>query len=694
MLLYFKRSIFTRLAMILLMLTAITSQAQMRPKVAVVLAGGGAKGVAHISALKTIEAAGIPIDMVVGTSMGSIIGGMYCIGYSPDSMLTICSSEDWVQLIMDNPDYGNNSLTAKKENEKYLFRMAIDQERTVSDTGRGGVIAGRNVMRFFRDLMRDIPDSIDFNDLPIPFACVATNAVTGEPKVFHHGNLPSCIRASMAIPTVFTPMKIGSEVFIDGGIVNNFPVDVARQMGADIVIGVDLITPGDNAALTNSAVDILLHCIDLVSMDRYRANIASCDIYMPIDVSGYTAASFNATAIDTLIQRGFHDSELKAQALDSLFTKLNLILPPLRTRIGEYSFATVLDPSHANAVQPHHNVFSTFRRNYRNGAINLGGRFDNQEYASILMGLTVNLDQRHNTVLNLRGRLGQRIGLTADYSTRTLGTQRMGYRYSFIHRDLNYYYHGSKAAQVTSNMHDLQLYFTQVWHSIQYRFGAKYVMHHYNDALYSTSLAVKPELGWENYWSYFIEGEFNSFDQQYFPTVGQQLVMSGDVISDNLYEFEGHTPFPILSLRYQVAYSPTDQFTFIPHLQARAICSGDATRPWALANVVGGFSPGMQVSHQLTMAGIPYMELVPTDGIGILGITARHELLRNNFVTLKADVATMVNKLRLLLDSESLTWGVQAGYSIKTPAGPVSLDFHWNEHTDRFNITFNAGYFF
>lgn len=663
-----------------------------RPKVAVVLAGGGAKGIAHIAALKTIEQAGIPIDMVVGTSMGSIIGAMYCIGYSPDSMTTICASNDWIQLIMDNPSYGDNTLTAKKDNENYLLRMAIDQERSLSDTGRGGVIVGRNVMQFFRQVSHVIPDSVDFNDLPIPFACVATNAVTGQMKVFHSGNLPQCIRASMAIPSVFTPMKIDGEVYIDGGVVNNFPVDVARQMGADIVIGVDLVTPSDNGTLTNSAVDILLHCIDLVSMDRYQANIKSCDIYMPIDVSGYTAASFTAQSIDTLMQRGAEYSQLKAPALDSLFYQLRMIAPAMRTRIGEYTFATVKDEQ-AESHNLNHTL-ATLRRNYKNGAISLGGRFDNEEYASILLGLQINLGTRRNSTLSLKGRLGQRFGITADLNTVTFGTQRIGYRYSFMHRDLSYYYHDYKAAQVTSNFHDMEVYFTQVWHKVLYRFGASYQMHHYLDALYNTNLEIKPDLGWERYWTYFIEGEYNSLDQQYFPQRGQQLLMSADIISNNLIDLDGHSLYPIFSLQYQKVFSPNSHLTFIPHVEGRAICSNRDSRPWALANVVGGFASGMQIRHQLTMAGNPILEIVPTQGVGVIGLTARQRLFQTHYITLRTDVATMADKLSNILDEESLTWGIQAGYSIKTAAGPVSIDFHWNEHTEKFNISLNAGYYF
>lgn len=664
-----------------------------RPKVAVVLAGGGAKGVAHISALKAIEEAGLPVDMVVGTSMGSIIGAMYCVGYSPDSMLTICASEDWMQLIMDNPDYGDESLTAKKENEKYLIRMAIDQERTMSETSRGGVIAGRNVMRFFRSLTRHLPDSIDFNELPIPFACVATNSTTGQMKVFHSGNLPQCLRASMAIPTVFTPNKIGNQVYIDGGVCNNFPVDVARQMGADIVIGVDLVTPG--ASEPTSAVDILLHCIDLVSQDRYNQNIQACDIYIPIDVTGYTAASFTHEAIDTLIVRGQKYSALKRPSLDSLYQQLELLVPPLRTRIGEYSFARVIHHEHHS----HHgersdNPIATLARNYKNGAVSLGGRFDNIEYASILLGLRINLDPRNHTLLNFTARLGERIDFRTDLKTRILGTQNIGIRYNFRHRDLAYDHRGKYAAQVASNYHGLDLYFDQVWRKIQYRFGLKYRMHHYRDVLVDPELDLRPDSGWERYWAYYIESEYNSLDQQYFPNSGQQVLLTANVISDNFYEYEGHTLFPIVNFYYQAALQAGQHLTFLPHVQARVILSGDASRPWAQANVVGGLSRGMQVSHQLTMAGIPYMEIIPGDGVGIVGLTARRHLFNTHYVSLTGDVATMTNKITNAFDAESITWGIQAGYSIKTPAGPVSLDFHWNEHTEKFNITFNAGYYF
>lgn len=682
----------TLLSIILTLVTTLT-WAQSRPKVAVVLAGGGAKGMAHISALKTIEEAGLPIDMIVGTSMGSIIGGMYCMGYSPDSMLTICGNNDWVQLVMDNPDYGDNSLTAKKENEKYLLRMHIDQERRSSDVGRGGVIAGRNVMRFFHDMMHGLPDSLDFNDLPIPFACVATNAVTGEMQVFHSGNLAQCIRASMAIPSVFTPMKINGDVYIDGFVVDNFPVDVAKQMGADIVIGVDLVTPTTDNDLANSAVDILLHCIDLVSMERYQQNIASCDIYMPIDVTGYSAASFTSQAIDTFIQRGAYYSQLKAHELDSLRTVLALDEEPVRTRIGDYSFATVINP--LRSQEPHRETaLATIKRNYRNGAINLGARFDNQEHAAIQFGLLINLNQKNSTLLNLKGRLGQRMGFTADLATQTIGTQRMGFRYNYQNRDLNFYYKGEKAAQVSSNLHDLQLYFTQVWHSVQYRFGAKYQMHHYTDVLHSPDFEYIPETGWTRYWSYFIESEYNSLDQQYFPNSGQQVLVGLDVISDNLYEYQGKSLFPIVRIGYQSIFSPTDRLTFIPHLMARAIFKGDASCPWPMATVVGGFSPRLQISHQLTMAGMPYMEVIPEDGVGILGLSARHRIFSNHYIHMRADVATMANKARLLLDSESITWGVQAGYHIRTAVGPVALDFHWNDRTDHFGVSFNAGYYF
>lgn len=667
--------------------------AQDRPKVAVVLAGGGAKGVAHISALKTIEDAGIPIDMVVGTSMGSIIGGMYCVGYSPDSMRTIVGSNDWIKLIMDNPDYGNPHVSARMDDENYIFRMAIDHKDRSQSGGRAGVIQGRNVMKFFKSLTNHIPDSISFSDLPVQFACVATNAFTGEPKVFTEGNLPRSIRASMAIPTVFTPISINGSSYIDGGIADNFPVDVARSLGADIVIGVNLVIPTTEEELTNSAVDILMNVFDLNSRDILAKNIKDADIYIPIDVTGYSAASFTQEAMDTLIQRGVYYSELKKDELLALHDSLHLEEPVHRIRLGEYSFAF------DNTESSYHKnpSIKKMKENYNSSSINFGARFDSDEYASLTANGRFLMNHKHTTVLDATIRLGQRIGFSADISTKTIGSHRLGAYYQYMHRDMPYYYKGDKAGQIDSSWNLLGIYGTQEFKKIQYSYGLDFDMHHYHDVLSSIKI-LEEELyfkKYERYYTYYIDAEYNSLNRQYFSSKGQQLYILGELLSTNLYSYDHGNMIPVLSGFWQKAISFGNRFTIRPHVSARYIYKNvERDMPFAALGIIGGFHRSMQVEQQMTMAGLSHMEVITSNYSTIAGLTLQERILKNHFACLRFDASSTCSKMEDAFSDESLNWGIQGSYSVRTAIGPITVAAGYNSLSGSFDMTFNAGYCF
>ena len=208
------------------------------PRVAVVLSGGGAKGVAHISALKVIEEVGIPVDYVVGTSMGSIIGGLYAIGYSPTQLDSLVRSQDWEWLLSDKPKRDYRTLTEQENEVRYI--LSVPMTRKGSLLKPESLARGQNIGDMFAALTIGFHDSIDFRRLPVPFACIATDITDGSEVILNRGVLAEAMRASMAIPGVFSPVRKDGMILVDGGLVNNFPVDVARNMGADIVIGVDV----------------------------------------------------------------------------------------------------------------------------------------------------------------------------------------------------------------------------------------------------------------------------------------------------------------------------------------------------------------------------------------------------------------------------------------------------------------------
>ena len=239
-----------------------TAQPGPRKKVGVVLSGGGAKGMAHIGALKVIEEAGIPIDYVVGTSMGSIIGGLYSIGYTPEQMDSMVRRQDWSFLLSDKIPRSEQNMAEREASEKYVFSLPFGKNAKTQAVG--GLIKGQNLANLFSELTVGYHDSIDFNKLPIPFACVSENIVNGNEVNFHKGVLATAMRASMAIPGVFTPVRLDSMVLVDGGVVNNYPVNVARAMGADIIIGVDVQNDLKPANELNSTGSILGQLINLM----------------------------------------------------------------------------------------------------------------------------------------------------------------------------------------------------------------------------------------------------------------------------------------------------------------------------------------------------------------------------------------------------------------------------------------------
>ncbi len=285
-----------------------------RPKVGVVLGGGGAKGASHIGVLKYIEEMGIPVDYVAGTSMGSIIGGLYAIGYTPDELTQLISQMDWNAYIGNKIDRTLMSDEVRKRNSTTLFNIPFglknlfDQDPNSKLIGQlpSAYVNNSSLINLFNDLCIGYQEDMDFNDLPIPFACVSTDLITGQEVVLHSGNVPTAMRASMAIPGVFAPVTYGDMILIDGGLVNNFPADVLHDMGADIIIGVEVamernVSPNDLKSLPQ----VLSRLVSNSTNMKREENRALCNIYITPEVSDFGMLSFTPSAIDTLVERGY-----------------------------------------------------------------------------------------------------------------------------------------------------------------------------------------------------------------------------------------------------------------------------------------------------------------------------------------------------------------------------------------------------
>ncbi|HET9047275.1 MAG TPA: patatin-like phospholipase family protein, partial [Casimicrobiaceae bacterium] len=289
-----------------------------RPKVCLVLSGGGARGLAHIGVLKVLDELRVPIDCIAATSMGAIVGGLSASGMSPLEMQERLAKVDWSSLFSDSPPRRDLDIRRKIEDA----RFPIPLEFGFSDGGvhlAKGAIAGGNLELYLHELTRRADALPNFDRLPTPFRAVATNMVTGEKHVFDSGPLYVALRASMSVPGLFTPMEVDNQIFGDGGLVDNLPVDIVRQMGADVIIAVNIGTPLMSAEQLQSIVGLTAQSLNILTQQNVRASIAVLrqgpHVLISPELGKLTFADFSSAT--KLVELGESAARAQAAALST-----------------------------------------------------------------------------------------------------------------------------------------------------------------------------------------------------------------------------------------------------------------------------------------------------------------------------------------------------------------------------------------
>jgi len=278
-----------------------------RPKIGIALAGGGALGFAHLGVLKVIDSLDIPIDYVAGTSMGGLIGGLYAMGYEVDSMISIIKKIDWQDIFSDQ--IPREDLPYYEKLKVGRYGLILDLEG-ITPKLPSGLIAGQKIQSFFLSLTYPYESLNDFDSLAVPFRCVAADLITGNEVVLRNGSLALALRATMSIPSAFKPIDRGDSLLIDGGLINNFPVDVIKEMGSDVTIGLNLSTGKKTKEGMQSFLNIMDRTLDLPRMARLNENIDLADIYIEADVSNHSFADFTEENMRSVYKRG-HDAAIK-----------------------------------------------------------------------------------------------------------------------------------------------------------------------------------------------------------------------------------------------------------------------------------------------------------------------------------------------------------------------------------------------
>jgi len=288
-----------------------------RPTVALVLAGGGARGTAHIGVMKFLEEKGIPIDFVAGTSMGGLMGGLYSMGYSADEIDQLIRGINWDVMMSDEIPMEYYSYDQKRYKSTYLISFPFDRNK-FSKSLPTGVKNGLNIYNMMSTVSVGYQGDLDFMNLPIPFCCVAAEIATQKEKHWTSGSLISALRSTMSILGYFRPVRVDSMILSDGGTKNNFPVDVAKAAGADIIIGVELYMPREHSEINNIA-DVLLQTTQYSgSLEAHNRAMKNSTVYITPDLTGYTSLSFGTEEVNKMIQIGYDAAVVHTREIDSL----------------------------------------------------------------------------------------------------------------------------------------------------------------------------------------------------------------------------------------------------------------------------------------------------------------------------------------------------------------------------------------
>jgi NTE family protein len=288
-----------------------------RPKIGLVLSGGGAKGMAHIGALKVIEEAGVEIDYIGGSSMGAIVGALYAAGYSAAELDSMFNATNFGTLIQDNLPRSAKTFYEKEDSERYALTLPFKNFKVSVPPAYSG---GQNIYNEFVKLLYHVKDIDDFNKLPTPFVCIATDIETGKQVVLNSGYLPEAILASGTLPSLFEPTIIDDKVLIDGGVVNNYPIDEVRAMGADIIIGVDVQHDLSERDALLSATEILLQINNYRTVADMKLKAKKTDIYIKPQIEKFSIIEFNK--LNEIIKTGVDATSLKIEELKKIGTPI------------------------------------------------------------------------------------------------------------------------------------------------------------------------------------------------------------------------------------------------------------------------------------------------------------------------------------------------------------------------------------
>ena len=758
---------------------------QHRPTVAVVLGGGGARGMAHLGVLKYMEELGIPVDLIGGTSMGGLVSGLYALGYEEAYLDSLVKDIDWTVMMSDKVPDSFLTYKVRKNRERFSvivpfhyedenamerIRRQIELEKAFDkvdtrtiDMGQealgriglgipDGLLFGFNVRNTLSSVSVGYQDSLSFQDLPIPYFCVATDMASLSEKNWTSGSLVDAMRSTMAIPFYFRPVRIDNMVLSDGGTRNNFPVDIARAMGADIVIGSEMPVNRDLTEL-NTLPNLAMQTITMMSSDAAKVNRKKTDILLQHELKGFNMLSFDDASIDNIISEGYetalkHKDEFEAVARlvgrhqRALSSRPATDLARHKVRVKEITTLGIAPRERKILISPFFlpkdslysrtdinnlvaRIYGT--RAFESVTYHLEGSeepytlvFDCQKGQTNEIGTNVHADNEEIVYINsyigigtrkLSGprflgelKIGNNAVLNMEASYKPLSSLPIvGVGLRNTYHDILYHYNGLDA--MYEALHSRLDFFIEDARAVygSARIGISTEFEPYENYIDEEEHWV----GWDfrSQWhSAFANLKLDTYNDGYFPTEGVRFgvnaryMVNGYSIyledKDNPGTYtEGSVPRYFTGTAHFSTVITEDRLTVIPQLWAGWTNRNAGMMDFSHVLSAGGILPGRHVENQIPFFAFASRMHVYDDILASAQVDLRFRLDHKTYLTAKGAVLQNAETLHGMVSKapEAFAFGLDLGR--KSIAGPLQLGVFWCDQT-HFGLNFSFGYDF
>ena len=709
-----------------------------RPKIGLVLSGGGAKGFAHVGVLKVLEEAGIKIDFIGGTSMGAVIGGLYASGYNATQIDSIVRVTNFDNLLIDYIPRSSKSFYEKRNDELYALILPFDKLKIGVPQSLSRGLFNYNL---FNKLTLHVRHVRDFNQLSIPFLCIATDIEKGEQVVMDKGVLAQALYASSALPSVFSPVILDNRFLIDGGVTNNYPIEEVRKLGADIIIGVDVQNGLRDREQLRDGTKILFQITNLQMIEKMKVNSNNTDIYIKPDIKDIGVVSFEKAK--EIILRGEEAAFTVYEEIDRLSDKSNLYQKPklkiesdslnivniVCNNLTNYSKAYIEGKlkfksgakirykdleTGINNIDATHNFGTVTYSLESNGTgddlilnlienpvktfLKFGLHYDGLYKSAVLANITNKKTFFKNDVASFDLIIGDNLRYNLDYYIDNGYNLSVGFNSQLNQFNKNVTKEISSLS-VDSFVNSINIDFADFTNQFYFQsiFAQKFLIgagleHKYLEIKSETLAATSPTLDRSNYGSVFGYMKYDSFDNQYFPKKGWYFI--GDIhnyllSSDYTGKFN---PFSIAKADAGIAFKILNKTTFKIQTEG-GFSIGDESVPF-FNFVLGGYG-FVPINNFRPFYGYDFLSIAGNSYLKS-SVTIDYEIFKKNHINFAANYANIGNNY-----FDSLAWislpkysGYALGYGLETRIGPLEIKYTWSPETSKGYTWFSIGFWF